>query len=129
MPLHVQRQMVGAREGTVAQVALEWPVAGVLAVVAGELVRARELPAAAVPVAMVGLLACREGKAAGLSFPPQTLSTHTHPGASILPLTRPSKRSSLPFEPLGVLGTCTPIADLLILAPGDPKHALTLPGF
>lgn len=58
MPLHVQRQVVGAREGTVAEVALEGPVARVLAVVAREFVRARELPAAAVPVAVVGLLAC-----------------------------------------------------------------------
>lgn len=61
VPLHVQRQVVGAREGAVAEVALERPVARVLAVVAREFVRARELPAAAVPVAVVGLLACREG--------------------------------------------------------------------
>ena len=70
VPLHVQRQVVGAREGTVAQVALEGPVARVLAVVARELVRSRELPAAAFPVAVVGLLACRERARAGLSFPP-----------------------------------------------------------
>lgn len=38
MPLHVQRQVVRAREGTVAQVALERPVARVLAVVAREFV-------------------------------------------------------------------------------------------
>lgn len=71
VPLHVQRQVVGAREGAVAKVALERPVARVLAVVAREFVRARELPAAAVPVAVVGLLAWRGGGArAGLSFPP-----------------------------------------------------------
>lgn len=70
VPLHVQRQVVGAREGTVAQVALEGPVARVLAVVARELVRSRELPAAAFPVAVVGLLACRERARAGLSFSP-----------------------------------------------------------
>lgn len=38
VPLHVQRQVVRAREGTVAQVALERPVARVLAVVAREFV-------------------------------------------------------------------------------------------
>lgn len=71
MPLHVQRQVVGAREGTVAQVALEGSVACVLAVVARQFVGARELPAAAVPVAVVGLLACREGARAGLSLLPR----------------------------------------------------------
>lgn len=54
--LHVQGQVVGPGEGPVAQVALEGPVTRVLAVVAGKLVRARELPAAAVPVAMIRLL-------------------------------------------------------------------------
>lgn len=73
MPLHVQRQVVGAREGTVAQVALEGPVARVLAVVAREFVGARELPAAAVPVAVVGLLACREGGEIGPQFASQGL--------------------------------------------------------
>lgn len=38
VPLHVQRQVVGAREGAVAEVALERPVARVLAVVAREFV-------------------------------------------------------------------------------------------
>lgn len=38
--------------------ALEWPVACVFAVVAREFVGSRKLPAAAVPVAVVGLLAC-----------------------------------------------------------------------
>lgn len=60
VPLHVQRQVVGAGERPVAQVALEGPVARVLAVVAGELVGAGELPSAAVPVAVVGLLTCGE---------------------------------------------------------------------
>lgn len=58
MSLHVQGQVVGPREGPVAQVALEGSVTCVLAVVAGELVRTRELPAAAVPVAMIRLLTC-----------------------------------------------------------------------
>lgn len=48
------------REGTVAQVALEGPVARVLA--ARELVRSRELPAAAFPVAVVGPPAVGEGE-------------------------------------------------------------------
>jgi len=38
--------------------ALEWTVAGVLAVVASELVRSGELPAASLPVAVVWLLSC-----------------------------------------------------------------------
>ena len=54
---HVQRQVVGAREGSLAQLALERPVAGVLAVVARQLVGAGELPAAALPRALVRLLA------------------------------------------------------------------------
>lgn len=56
MPLHVQRQMVGAGEGALAQVALEGSVPGVLAEVTRELVGAGKLPAAAFPVAVVGLL-------------------------------------------------------------------------
>lgn len=58
MPLHVQSQVVGPGERPVAQVALEGPVARVLAIVTGELVGARELPAAAFPVAVVGLFTC-----------------------------------------------------------------------
>jgi len=57
MPLHVQCQMVRAREGPLTEPALERPVAGVLAVVASQLVRASELPAAAFPAALVRLLA------------------------------------------------------------------------
>lgn len=59
VPLHVQGQVVRPGEGPVAEVALEGPVPGVLAVVAGELVGAGELPAAALPVAVVRLLTCR----------------------------------------------------------------------
>ena len=59
MPLHVQSQVVRPGEGPVAEVALEGPVPGVLAIVTGELVGASELPAAAFPVAVVGLLTCR----------------------------------------------------------------------
>jgi len=57
VPLHVQRQVVGARERAVAQLALERAVAGVLAVVPRQLVRPGKLPAAPVPVALVRLLA------------------------------------------------------------------------
>lgn len=86
VPLHVQRQVVRAREGTVAEVALERPVARVLAVVAREFVRARELPAAAVPVAVVGLLTCREGARTGLSFPPSASSaSHRRPRTDTRP--------------------------------------------
>ena len=58
MALHVQRQVVGTREGALAQTALERPVAGVFAVVARQFVRAGKLPAAALPRALVRLLAC-----------------------------------------------------------------------
>lgn len=58
MPLHVQSQVVRPGEGPVAEVALEGPVARVLAIVTGELIGASELPAAAFPVAVVGLFTC-----------------------------------------------------------------------
>lgn len=58
VPLHVQRQVVGAREGALAFVALEWLLARVLPEVARQLVRPSELPRAARPRARVRLLAC-----------------------------------------------------------------------
>ena len=45
--------MVGAREGPLAQVTLERPVARVLPEMTREFVGSGELPAAAVPVAMI----------------------------------------------------------------------------
>lgn len=62
MPLHVQRQVVGPREGALAQVALEGLLARVLAEVARQLVGPRELPRAALPRALVRLLACKHKK-------------------------------------------------------------------
>lgn len=56
MPLHVQREVVGAREAAVAHAALEGLGPRVLAVVAGQLVGAREPPVAAFPGAFVRLL-------------------------------------------------------------------------
>lgn len=58
VPLHVQSQVVRPGEGPVAEVALEGPVARVLAIVTGELIGARKLPTAAFPVAVVGLFTC-----------------------------------------------------------------------
>lgn len=58
VPLHVQSQVVRPGERPVAELALEGPVARVLAIVTDELIRARELPAAAFPVAVVGLFTC-----------------------------------------------------------------------
>lgn len=55
--LHVQREVVAAREGALATRTLERPVAGVLAVVARQLVGPRELPRARRPRAAVRLLA------------------------------------------------------------------------
>lgn len=57
MTLHVECQVVRARERPLAESALERPVAGMLAVVASQLVRASELPATALPAALVRLLA------------------------------------------------------------------------
>ena len=56
MPLHVQREMVTPGEGTFTEVALEWTVTSVLSVVPGQFIGASELPAAALPVAVVWLL-------------------------------------------------------------------------
>ncbi len=57
MSLHVQRQVIAAREGPLAQLALKRPHARVLAVVSRELVTSRKLPPAALPRAVIGLLA------------------------------------------------------------------------
>lgn len=56
MSLHVQSEVVRPGKGPVALLALERPVARVFPVVARELVGAGELPAAALPVAVVRLL-------------------------------------------------------------------------
>ena len=63
MPLHVQGQVVGPREGPLTSLAVEGFVAGVLAVVPRELVRPREPPQAPRPRARAFLL-----KAGGFSF-------------------------------------------------------------
>lgn len=114
--------------------ALERPVARVLAVVARQLVRARELPAAAVPVAVVGLLACREGARAGLSFLPWDSPARlwpwcvdAHSDSDYSNACSSLRRSPLHFEPLRILGKCPSLADLLILVPGDPKSAQSTP--
>lgn len=58
VPLHVEGEVVGAGEGSLAQVALERPVSGVFPEVPCELVRPGELPAAAFPVAVIWLFTC-----------------------------------------------------------------------
>ena len=65
MPLHVQGQVVGAREAAVAHPALERLGPGVLPVVAGQLVRAREPPVTALPGALVRLFTCDRGPRGG----------------------------------------------------------------
>lgn len=55
--LHVQRQVVGAGEAAVAHHALERLGTRVLPVVAGQLIRPGKPPVAALPGALVGLLA------------------------------------------------------------------------
>jgi hypothetical protein len=56
--LHVQREVVGAGEAALAHHALERLGARVLPVVAGQLIRPGKPPVAALPGALVGLLAC-----------------------------------------------------------------------
>ncbi len=56
MFLHVQTQVVTASERALAQLTLERALSGVLPVVTGQFVGARELPAAALPGAVVRLL-------------------------------------------------------------------------
>lgn len=60
VPLHVQREMIATGERALAEVALEGLLAGVLAVVPRQLVRAGELPRAALPCALVRLLSCKQ---------------------------------------------------------------------
>lgn len=57
--LHVQGQVVGAREAAAAGDALEGLGSGVLPVVSGELIRSGETPVAALPCATVRLLTCK----------------------------------------------------------------------
>jgi hypothetical protein len=56
MTLHVQGQVVRAGKGTRAESAAEGTLTCVLPVVAGQLIRAREPPAAAIPGAGIWLL-------------------------------------------------------------------------
>ena len=56
MTLHVQGQMIRARKSTRTELAAEGTLTGVLSVVTGQLVGAREPPATAIPRAGVWLL-------------------------------------------------------------------------
>ena len=58
MSLHVQREVVAAGKTPRAVAAFEGLGAGVFPVVARQLVRPREAPAAALPAAVVRLFAC-----------------------------------------------------------------------
>lgn len=60
--LQVESQMVGAGESARAHGALEGSLAGVFPVVTGQLVGSGELPSAARPFAVEGLLTWRRGK-------------------------------------------------------------------
>ena len=55
----MERQMVGPREGSLADHALEGLGSGVLPVVASQLVRSGESPLALRPVTLVRLLPCK----------------------------------------------------------------------
>lgn len=69
--LHVQRQVVGTGEAAVAHSALERLGTRVLPVVAGQLVRPRKPPVAALPGALVGLLTCGKEETRGGEGLPQ----------------------------------------------------------
>lgn len=56
MPLHVKSQVIGSREGSLADTALERLGSRVLAVVTSEFVRAGEAPLALGPLTVVRLL-------------------------------------------------------------------------
>lgn len=58
MPLHVQRQVIAARETPLADDALERLGAGVLPIVSRQLIGSGEAPLAVGPLACVRLLAC-----------------------------------------------------------------------
>lgn len=62
--LHVQGQVVAPGEGPLTQVTLERPVSRVLPEVTCELIGASELPAAALPAAVVWFLSCKHKKTA-----------------------------------------------------------------
>ena len=91
MPLHVQGEVVAAREGTGAQVTLERFGPRVLAVMPGQLVGAGKLPAAALPRALVRLLA-RVGPLVGFEV-----------GALGVDLVAGGKVALVHFPPLQVL--------------------------
>ena len=56
VPLHVKREMVGARESSIAQLAVERFVPRVFSLVSRQLVAPSEPPTTVVPTADVGLL-------------------------------------------------------------------------
>lgn len=76
--LHVQRQVVGAGEAAVAHPALERLGTRVLPVVAGQLVRPRKPPVAALPGALVGLLTCKEETRGGEGLPQNRVQSPRH---------------------------------------------------
>ena len=92
MPLHVQGEVVAAREGTGTQVTLERFGPRVLAVMPGQLVGSGKLPAAALPRALVRLLA-RVGPLVGFEV-----------GALGVDLVTSWKVTVVDFAPLQTLG-------------------------
>lgn len=88
--------MVRPGEGTLAEVALEGTVAGVLAKVACELVTASEFPSTALPVAVIWLFTCvcpvmgLEVGALGVSFATASEGTGVRGSALSWPGSTPS---------------------------------------
>ena len=95
--LHVQGEVVGAAEGPFTQVALEGPVASVLAVVASQLVRPGKLPPATFPGAVVRLFArvCAQVGLEVRAFRVRLVASGMGAGVSHLTLATPSATPAL----------------------------------
>ena len=116
--LLVQGQVVGARKGFCTKVALERPVAGVLALVARQLVRASETRLAGAKVAQVRLFArvnslvCLEVRAFGVNFVATWILAVVH-----VPLLQVWVIVALPLgRPLGQLSAANNEHSLLLVS-------------
>ena len=77
MSTHVQREVIGARELAIALAALERSLAGVFALVSRQFIGASEAPHAALPRALVRLLACNHTHITSSSHHDYTYARHS----------------------------------------------------